>query len=132
MNMSTELRIVVPARNEEKLLPRLLDSLLRQDYSSMQNTRVFLADAGSTDRTVDVTADYLFRLGIRVIPGGLPSVGRNAGARLAQTRFVLFLDADVELPDPTLIRRAVTLMAKKDLHCPLCEDLGRGGAGRAG
>jgi glycosyltransferase involved in cell wall biosynthesis len=61
--------------------------------------------------------DFLFKLAIRVIPGGLPSVGRNAGARLADTRYLLFVDADIELADPTLMRRAVELMKKKGLHC---------------
>ena len=46
------------------------------------------------------------RLAIEVIPGGLPSMGRNAGARLATSKYVLFLDADVEFPEPTLLRRS--------------------------
>ena len=37
---------------------------------------------------------------MEVISGGLPSVGRNAGARLADDKVLLFLDADVELPEP--------------------------------
>ncbi len=117
MSSSNELSIVVPARNEETLLPRLLDSLVRQDYPPMRNTRVFLADARSTDRTVDVAMDFMFKLDIRVIPGGLPSVGRNAGAMLSYSRYVLFVDADVEFTDPTLLRRAVALMKKRNLHC---------------
>jgi glycosyltransferase involved in cell wall biosynthesis len=51
-----------------------------------------------------------------VIPGGLPSVGRNAGAKLATTKYVLFLDADVELPEPTLLRRALWRMRRRNLH----------------
>jgi hypothetical protein len=35
---------------------------------------------------------------------------------LATTRFLLFLDADVELPDPTLLRRALCRMRRKNLH----------------
>ncbi len=117
MNVPNELTIVIPAKNEEKLLPRLLDSLLRQDYPMMPGTRVFLADAGSTDRTVKVARDFRFKLDIRVIRGGLPSVGRNAGARLAHTPYILFVDADVELADTALLRRAVAMMKKKGLHC---------------
>lgn len=83
----------------------------------MPSTRVFLADAWSSDRTVDVAMDFLFKLPIKVIAGGLPSVGRNAGARLAHTRYLLFVDADIELADPTLLRRAVALMKEKNLHC---------------
>ncbi len=57
------------------------------------------------------------RLPIRVIAGGLPSVGRNAGARLATTSYVLFLDADIELPDTTLLRRAMEKVTTRKLQC---------------
>lgn len=114
--MEAELTIVIPAKNEVKMLPKLLKSLCRQDYEGMAQTRVIVADAGSTDGTVEVALSFRDRLKVEVIPGGLPSVGRNAGARLATTRFVLFLDADVELPETTLLRRAIGRMQGGDLH----------------
>jgi glycosyltransferase involved in cell wall biosynthesis len=114
--MEAELTIVVPAKNEVKMLPKLLKSLWRQDYEGMAQTRVIVADAGSTDGTVEVALSFRDRLKIEVIPGGLPAVGRNAGARLATTRFVLFLDADVELPESTLLRRALWKMTRRELH----------------
>ncbi|MEO6815126.1 MAG: glycosyltransferase [Edaphobacter sp.] len=114
--MEAELTIVIPAKNEVKMLPKLLKSLCRQDYEGMEQTRVIVADAGSTDGTVEVALSFRDLLKVEVIPGGLPSVGRNAGARLATTRFVLFLDADVELPEPTLLRRALWKMTRRALH----------------
>jgi glycosyltransferase involved in cell wall biosynthesis len=117
MSVSDELTIVIPAKNEEKLLPGLLDSLVRQDYPLLRTTRVYLADAWSTDHTVLAAADYGLKLCLKVIPGGLPSVGRNAGARLARSKYVLFLDADLEIADTTLIRRSVETMKEKRLHC---------------
>ena len=83
----------------------------------MCRTKVFLADAGSTDDTREIALSYADRLNIEVIPGGLPSVGRNAGARRAQSKYILFLDADMELRDPSLLRRAVELAQKRNLHC---------------
>jgi glycosyltransferase involved in cell wall biosynthesis len=56
-------------------------------------------------------------LQFRVITGGLPAVGRNAGAKLAQSRFVLFLDADIKLHSYTLIERCIQEMRAKGLHC---------------
>ena len=50
--MVGELTIVIPAKNEVAMLPRLLESLCRQDYAGMNGTRVLVADAGSTDGTV--------------------------------------------------------------------------------
>lgn len=114
--MQPELTIVIPAKNEVNMLPKLLASLCRQDYSGMAETRILVADAGSTDGTVEVALTFRDRLAVEIIPGGLPSVGRNAGARLAATRFVLFLDADVELPEPTLLRRALWTMRRRSLH----------------
>jgi glycosyltransferase involved in cell wall biosynthesis len=113
--MHAELTIVIPAKNEVKMLPKLLASLCLQDYESMAQTRVLVADAGSTDGTVEVALSFRDRLAVEVIPGGLPSVGRNAGARLATTKYVLFLDADVELPEPTLLRRALWTMRRRNL-----------------
>src|SRR5277367_3796052 len=114
--MVGELTIVIPAKNEVAMLPRLLESLCKQDYVGMAATRVLVADAGSTDGTVEVALSFRDRLLVEVIPGGLPSVGRNAGARLVTTKFLLFLDADVELPEPTLLRRALLRMRRKNLH----------------
>jgi glycosyltransferase involved in cell wall biosynthesis len=114
--MHSEVTIIIPAKNEAKMLPKLLRSLCEQDYERMSETRVIVADAGSTDGTVEVALSFRDRLLVEVIPGGLPSVGRNAGARLVTTKFLLFLDADVELPEPTLLRRALLRMRRKNLH----------------
>jgi glycosyltransferase involved in cell wall biosynthesis len=114
--MQTDLTIVIPARNEANMLPSLLQSLCEQDYEEMGAIKVIVADAGSTDDTVMTTLSFRDRLLVEVISGGLPSVGRNAGAQLATTRFLLFPDADVELPDPTLLRRAMCRMRRKNLH----------------
>jgi glycosyltransferase involved in cell wall biosynthesis len=114
--MGAELTIVIPAKNEAKMLPLLLESLCRQDYEGMAETRVLVADAGSSDGTREIALGFCDRLKVEVVPGGLPSVGRNAGARLATTKYVLFLDADVELPEPTLLRRAMWRMGRRRLH----------------
>ena len=117
MNTTSELTIIIPAKNEAKLIPRLLESLILQDYPSMPNTTVYLADANSTDGTAEIALRFSRSLDIRVIPGGLPAVGRNAGARRAETPFLLFVDADIVLQDRTLIRRAIDLMKTRKLHC---------------
>jgi glycosyltransferase involved in cell wall biosynthesis len=117
MNTKSELTIIIPAKNEAKLLPRLLTSIILQDYTRTPNTKVFLAGANSTDGTAEVARSFREWLDIQVIPGGLPAVGRNAGARLATTPYLLFIDADIELSDTTLVRRGVELMSQRELHC---------------
>ena len=128
MNTASELTIVIPAKNEAKLIPRLLNSLANQDYSKMRNTKVLVADAGSTDGTPHVVHGFRASLDVSVIAGGLPSVGRNAGAALADTRYLLFLDADIELASPSLIRRAVELAERKSLDCVTTNILCREGS----
>ena len=61
------------------------------------------ATSTATENLLHLQHDLAFGVPfLEVIEGGLPSVGRNAGARLATTPYVLFLDADVELPEPYL------------------------------
>ncbi len=82
----------------------------------MRITPVLVADAGSTDGTPDIVRSFGDRLTIDVIPGGMPAVGRNRGAALAETLYVLFLDADIELAETNLIRRCLEKMHEKQLH----------------
>ncbi len=65
---------------------------------------------------------------MEVIPGGLPSVGRNAGAARAETPYILFLDADIEPASSSLIRRALEIAQRKQLHCVTTNILCRDGA----
>lgn len=99
-----------------------------QDYPHMRHTKVFVADAASTDATVECALSFRDRLDVHVIPGGMPAVGRNRGARLANARFVLFLDADVELAEPTLLGRALELAKRRRLHCVTVDIACYGGA----
>lgn len=116
-NPANELTIVIPAKNEVKLIPRLLTSLMNQDYSRLSSTRVLVADANSTDGTPDAVLFFSKHLNVSVIPGGMPSVGRNQGAAVASTPYVLFLDADIELADQSLIRRCMERAKARQLHC---------------
>ncbi len=117
MNTNAELTIVIPAKNESRNLPRLLTCLSTQDYLAMRDTKVFVADARSTDSTPELARTFCDRLDLEVIEGGLPSVGRNSGALRATTKYVLFIDADIEIHDETLIRRSVERMNARKLHC---------------
>jgi glycosyltransferase involved in cell wall biosynthesis len=128
MNIANELTIVIPAKNEAKLMPRLLTSLTNQDYSKMSSTRVLVADANSTDGTPEIVMSFRDRLNVGVIRGGMPSFGRNQGAAQADTPYVLFLDADIELADPSLIRRCMEKAQKTQLHCLTTNIVCKGGS----
>src|SRR5437660_6952948 len=127
-NLASELTIVIPAKNEVKLIPRLLTSLMNQDYSKMSSTRVLVADANSTDGTPDAVLVFRKHLNVSVIQGGMPSVSRNRGAAVADTPYILFMDADIELADPSLVRRCVERAQSKQLHCVTTNILCREGS----
>ena len=115
--MLDELAIVIPAKNEEDMIGNLLSSLCIQNYSHMRETPIFIADADSTDSTIQVANSFSDRLDIRIVKGGTPSEGRNAGANAANSRYILFLDADIELTSKSLITRAVNMMKRQERHC---------------
>jgi len=89
--------IIIPTLNEEAYLPRLLASIRAQDHT---NREIIIADNGSRDRTRAIARQF----GARVVPGGLPGVGRNHGAAAARGEFLLFLDADTVLPEGFLTK----------------------------
>jgi glycosyltransferase involved in cell wall biosynthesis len=87
---------------------------------------VLVADANSTDGTPEIAMSFRDRLNVSVIRGGMPSVGRNRGAAQAESQYVLFLDADIELADTTLLRRCMERAQGGQLQCVttniLCND----------
>lgn len=124
----SDLTIVIPAKNEARLIPRLLNSLMKQDYPKMSSTRVLVADANSSDGTPEIVMSFAGRLNVSVIPGGLPSAGRNRGAALAETAYVLFMDADILPASASLIRNAVQFAERKRLQCVTTNILCQGGS----
>lgn len=86
------LSIIIPTLNEEKYLPRLLESIKKQSFRDYE---IIVADAGSQDRTVEIAKSY----GCKVVSGGLPAKGRNQGAAATSGDLFLFLDGEVLLPD---------------------------------
>ncbi|MBU0628829.1 MAG: glycosyltransferase [Nanoarchaeota archaeon] len=83
--------IIIPTKNEEHYLPKLLKSIKKQDYKDYE---VIVSDAGSKDKTVSIAKKFK----CKIVKGGLPSVGRNNGAKAAKGDLFLFLDSDVRLP----------------------------------
>lgn len=108
----TRLSVIIPALNEAERLPELLDALNGQ---TRPPDEVIVADAGSRDETVAMARAR----NARVVPGGMPGVGRNAGAREAQADVYLFLDADV-LPHPDFIALALDEFERRGYGVATC------------
>ena len=101
--------VVMPAYNEEQALPHSLNALFRQEGTY----EVILVDGGSSDRTRAIAESFGFtteaddRHGCWSVPRSprlilTASKGRasqmNAGAKVAQGEWLLFLHADTVLP----------------------------------
>ncbi len=87
--------LVVPAYNEEELLPRLLDSVdvARSNYrGGAEAIEVIVADNASTDRTSDVARQRGAR--VVLVEKRAIAAARNGGAKAAQGDILCFTDAD--------------------------------------
>lgn len=98
--LSERITIVIPCKNEQGYINHLLHDIAQQ--YDIKGTRVIIADS-SEDGTREVINEFKIRyfdfLDIEIIDGGKVSEARNNGAKLVKTPFILFLDADVRMPN---------------------------------
>jgi len=101
--MAPRFSLVIPAYNEERLLPRLLDSVnaARSAYGDRDAIEVIVADNMSTDGTAQIASAR----GCRVVPveKRVIAASRNGGARAAQGEIVGFIDADMQVHPQTFV-----------------------------
>ena len=107
VSINVKLSIIIPTYNEEEYLPKLLYSVKEQDFKDFE---IIVADAGSIDSTRLIAESF----GCKVIDGGLPAVGRNNGAKIAEGDLLLFLDSDVVL-SAGYLGSAIEEFEEKDL-----------------
>jgi glycosyltransferase involved in cell wall biosynthesis len=90
------LSIIIPTLNEEKILEKTLKALAPLAIEH----EIIVSDGGSTDKTVAIAEKYSRQV-IKNIPGQKQNIaiGRNLGAKAASGEFLVFLDADVQIPD---------------------------------
>ncbi len=95
-----KISVVIAARNEAENIPRLLDSLLSQTYSS-ENFEVVIVDDHSTDNTFQLISQQQHS-NIRVLPLEASMGGKKKAIEFAisQTTGALIVatDADCQLP----------------------------------
>lgn len=103
--MTFDYSIIIPAYNEEELLPRTLQSVQRAMSTINLEGEIIVVDNNSVDKTVSIAQQY----GARVVTEPINQISRvrNTGGREAGGRYLIFLDADTvisaELLDKALV-----------------------------
>ncbi len=116
--------IIIPTLNEERYLPRLLDSIFCNAIGSV--VQIIIVDGGSTDATLDVVRRYtndaptgatiqLFCTNLRNI-----ALQRNLGAEHALHDLLIFFDADVRIPLGHTIAQFIELFETRGCVCASC------------
>lgn len=117
MDLKDYLTIVIPCKNEKNIIQKTLDLLNYQ--KDILNVKVIVCDLSD-----DVITRYELinrenkqndKFDLRLTIGGLPAVARNNGFKLVNTPYVLFMDSDVFLLDPKIIKRSFLRIHKEDL-----------------
>ena len=110
MKLNELVTIVIPCKNEKRIIEKTLDLLNYQ--SDILNVKVVVCDSSNDGVTKPYLLDRLEydsardRFDLHIMEGGLPARARNNGFKIVTTPYVLFMDADVFLLDPKIIKRA--------------------------
>ena len=92
--------IIIPTLNEESVLEKTLKNLREITKFPIE---IIVSDGGSIDKTIEIAKGYADKIVVhegkeRQTIGG----GRNMGAKEASGEDLLFIDADVTIPDPNI------------------------------
>lgn len=117
MELNKLVTIVIPCKNEGAIIQKTLDLLNYQ--SDIWRVKVIVCDSSNDGVT---KLDIIERLetnsdkfSLFLTDGGLPSVARNTGFKQVDTPYVLFMDSDVFLLDPKILRRSIIRIHREDL-----------------
>lgn len=106
--------LVVPLRDEEKTVTRLLDSVIAQDSPPDE---VVIVDAGSQDDTAAIVSSFEGRLPLRLVRAAklYPGLARNAGVDAATHPWLAFTDGGIALR-PEWLREIAAVAEREDAH----------------
>lgn len=117
MDLSKKVTIVIPCKNEKDIIQKTLDLLNYQ--SDIWGIKVVVCDVSDDGITkfdiierLEINSD---KFDLYLMDGGLPAVARNKGFKLVETPYVLFIDSDVFLLDPKIVKRAFLRIHRQKL-----------------
>ena len=110
--------IITPCYNTGNLLPRLLNSILIQDYPSVE---IFAIDDGSMDNTSDVIKEYLpkfeargYHLTYIYQDNSGQSVAINKGLKIIRGEYLVWPDSDDYYSTPDALSKMVDVLKNTD------------------
>ena len=109
--MNIDYSIIIPAYNEETMLENTINQLKAAMATVSLNGEIIVTDNNSTDRTAEIAKS----MGAIVVfePANQISRARNAGAKHARGRYLVFVDADTIVPDALLQQALNNLESNK-------------------
>jgi len=102
--------IIIPTRNEEKNLPRVLKSIKQLDYLK-EKLEIIIVDGHSEDKTVQIAKKFGARVFLN--PGRIRSTGCQIGIEKSKGELIAFTDADCVVPSDWLKGLLKPLKGKK-------------------
>jgi len=114
MDLQKYLTIVIPCKNEGDIIAKTLDLLNYQ--TGIENTLVIVADNSDDGTKEQLKNRNQDKFKLQIINGGYPSVGRNNGANITTTPYILFLDADIFILDSSLLSEVTKKISDEDGH----------------
>ena len=113
MNIKELLTIVIPCKNESEIINLTLGLLNNQKYIS--GTKIIICDSSTDNTKEEVLSKNYKNIQIEFTEGGIPSIARNKGAILSETKYVLFLDADIFLTDKNTLFETLKIIDNHNL-----------------
>jgi glycosyltransferase involved in cell wall biosynthesis len=109
--MLTNLTTIIPCKNEFYGVIECLKLVETQTYKS----NIIIADSSDSESKYILHDWCKGKSWIQIIEGGLPALARNSGAKIADTDYILFLDADMMLYDKNIIEVCMKRATEFDL-----------------
>jgi glycosyltransferase involved in cell wall biosynthesis len=118
MNTTAKVTIIIPCYNNASTIVQTLNSVMQQDYESIE---IIIVNDGSSDNTDAVINEYMklnkkYSIVFINQKNGGPSKARNTGADKANSPYLIFLDADDLLLPSFVSKCMVKIESDPDLN----------------
>jgi glycosyltransferase involved in cell wall biosynthesis len=109
--------IIIPTKNEEKYISRLLDTLIKQNYPK-EKFEVLIFDGLSEDKTISIVNNYKNKLNIRIFTNKkIKQVfAWNDGIKNAKGEFIIILGAHSIVKKDFITKNVETFLRIKKIE----------------